>query len=141
MNLIIEEIAHHRNGVSGESFDVIKFVCPENGNMIGIVFDLNWIHDHKTQTARQQTWNGRVAVLNRDLLAEGNIRFGENSWRGDHYEQDLRDAIQKKWDEWDAELKRRCAANDVAFDGELLSLDPREAIMNAWDGERPQPVI
>ena len=34
-----------------------------------------------------------VAVFNLDKLAVGNITFGVNSWRGDHYEHPLRNAI------------------------------------------------
>jgi len=128
MNLTIEEVAHHRNGVGGAPFSVVKFACPEAGNMIGIVFDL----------AEGKEWDGRCAVLNRDMLAEGNIAFGENSWRGDHYESDLRVAIEKRSDERFEEFKQRIIA---ANEAELILLDPREAIMNAWDGESPQPVI
>lgn len=116
MNLKIEDIASHRNGISGAPFHVVKFVCPDGGNMIGIVAELG---------SDAQPWgDGRCFVLNRDLLAEGSIAFGVNSWRGDHYESNLRSAV-KEWEE------ERAA----------VGYDPRDAIMNAWDGEREQPVI
>jgi hypothetical protein len=81
----IQQIEYHRNGISGEPFNVVKFHDPENGDMLGIVFPLD----------EGETWNGRVAVFKLDLLAQGNISFGQNSWRGDHYEKELRDAIGK----------------------------------------------
>ena len=75
----IEQIAHHRNGIDGESFHAILFTCPEYGRMVATVFD----------------GPGRVSVLNRDMLVgEANtVQFGVNSWRGDHYEAELRAAI------------------------------------------------
>ena len=39
-----------------------------------------------------------VAVFNLDKLALGNITFGDNSWRGDRYEPQLRGAITL-WEE------------------------------------------
>jgi hypothetical protein len=85
-NIVIEEIAHHRNGVCGAPFSVVKFVCPENGAMLAVVFDLS--------DGDGYSWDGRVAVFKRDLLADDVIAFGENSWRGDHYESALRKAIE-----------------------------------------------
>ncbi len=73
----IEEIAYHRNGVGGNSFYVVKFTGTEGGNMLGVVFDEPYT----------------VAVFDRDLLAKGVIAFRENSWRGDHFEPELREAI------------------------------------------------
>ena len=40
-------------------------------------------------------FGGRDALALRDLF-EGDIAFGSNSWRGDHYEHDLRNAIRKR---------------------------------------------
>lgn len=90
-DLTIQEIAHHRNGVGGAPFSVVNFVCPEAGEMVAVVFDLEEDHD-------EITWDGRCAVLNRNMLASGIIAFGENSWRGDQYESELREAIAE-WDE------------------------------------------
>lgn len=84
----IMEIAHHRNGVAGAPFSVVKFVCPENGPMVGIVFALDDDDDFG--------WDGRCAVFQSDLLADGIIAFGQNSWRGDHYEIPLRKAIEQE---------------------------------------------
>ena len=77
MKLHIENIQRHRNGVCGAPFYVLTFRDPDQGRMVGIVFDA----EH------------HVAVFNLDKLALGNIAFGVNSWRGDRYEPHLRGAI------------------------------------------------
>jgi hypothetical protein len=77
MKLRIENIQHHRNGVAGAPFHVLLFRDPDEGRMLGVVF--------------QQRFH--VAVFNLDQLAFGNIAFGLNSWRGDQYESHLRKAI------------------------------------------------
>ena len=79
MKLRIEQIQHHRNGISGAPFHVLIFHDPEVGRMLGIVFDEN----------------SHVAVFNLDKLFLGEITFGINSWRGDHYEPHLRRAIEQ----------------------------------------------
>lgn len=87
MKLVIEEIARHRNGVSGEPFYVVRFAEPdEERRMLAVVFEReDGPDEHKP--------NGQCAVFNRALLADDVIAFGENSWRGDHYESFLRQAI------------------------------------------------
>ena len=84
MNVKIKEIAKHRNGVGGAPFYVVLFSDDEAGkNMMGIVFDEK----------------NHVAVLDVDMLADGNIAFGDNSWRGDRYEPYLREAIAERNEE------------------------------------------
>lgn len=91
----IEEIAYHRNGISGAGFFVVKFIDTDvpkpktrlidkvnqiegaEGRMIGIVFDEPY----------------HVAVFDRGLLAQDIIAFGRNSFRGDYYEAALRKAV------------------------------------------------
>ena len=75
----IVDMAMHRNGVAGESFYAVLFKDSgkEGSLKIGLVFDDP----------------SYVAVLDVALLAEGNIRVRENSWRGDWFEPDLRKAI------------------------------------------------
>jgi hypothetical protein len=77
----VKQIEYHRNGVSGNGFFVVKFSDFEDKqrNFIGIVFDEP----------------GDCAVFDADLLAEGNITFGQNSWRGGRFESRLRKAIEE----------------------------------------------
>ncbi|WP_169974000.1 hypothetical protein [Tautonia rosea] len=79
MNIIAENIERHRNGICGAPFHVLIFRDPEEGGMLGVVFDSP----------------GHVAVFNLDKLACGSIAFGVNSWRGDRYEPTLRAAIAR----------------------------------------------
>ena len=76
----IQQIEYHRNGVMGTGFSIVKFSGGNLNklNMLGVVFPDK----------------GNVAVFNLDELARGNINFGENSWRGDEFEHELRLAIQ-----------------------------------------------
>jgi hypothetical protein len=80
MKLKIIDLAHHRNGVAGQPFDVILFKerGPGGSRKVGIVFDEP----------------NYCAVLDINLLAAGDIKFGSNSWRGDDYEPHLRQAIE-----------------------------------------------
>lgn len=75
----IESIQYHRNGVSGNGFYVVTFK-DDDRKMVAIIFDEP----------------GNIAVFDRQLIGEGNIQFGENSFRGDHYESWLRDAIKEQ---------------------------------------------
>jgi len=79
MKLKITSIAHHRNGVAGQPFEVILFKEYGLGGSrkVGIVFD----EPHY------------CAVLDVPKLAAADIAFGSNSWRGDDYEPYLRYAI------------------------------------------------
>lgn len=89
----IEYQAHdyHRNGVSGAGFWVFLIRTREHGKgrtagyvgewkrMVAILFD-----------EAEVTHTKACAVLDRDLLANDDIRFGWNSWRGDRYVGALR---------------------------------------------------
>jgi hypothetical protein len=74
----VGEIARHRNGIAGEPFYVVKFTEGKDA-MLGIVFDA----PH------------HVAVFNQRLLSDGKIAFGSNSFRAEHYEKPLREAIEQ----------------------------------------------
>ena len=77
----IDKMAHHRNGISGQGFTVVMF--QNSGNkapMIAVVFDDTEKH---------------VAVFDFNLLKQGVIEFGSNSFRGDNYEHDLRAFIEQ----------------------------------------------
>jgi hypothetical protein len=125
MKIIINSIARHRNGISGAPFHVVLFSDPDEGRMLGIVFDL--AH--------------HVAVFNLDKLALGNIAFGVNSWRGDRYEPSLRHAINSQTDtedktypidlhHWHAERKE--IAN-VWMIEDVLSIRPDLTEEQAWE--------
>ena len=73
----LETIAYHRNGVCGEGFYVLTFKDKVDGyhhNMMAVVFH-----------SQERPFNPAVAVFDRDLIAKGDISFGSNSWRGDHW--------------------------------------------------------
>lgn len=74
------QVAHHRNGIAGAPFYVVRFTAAEDKRpMVGIVFEEP----------------ANVAVLDTALLAQGVITFGDNSWRGDQYAPELRAAIAR----------------------------------------------
>ncbi len=76
--LTILHTAHHRNGIAGAPFDVVLFTDRTNrdaGVMVATLFEAP----------------GCCAVYSIDELKKQNIAFGcGNSWRGDHYEDELR---------------------------------------------------
>jgi hypothetical protein len=65
--------ARHRNGICGSPFQVVLFHDGAS-RKLGILFDA-------------PTY---CAVLDIEKLAQGDIAFGSNSWRGDHYKAALR---------------------------------------------------
>lgn len=83
----VEQVSFHRNGIGGEPFHAVLFRTnasdmdmTANELMLGIVFDAP----------------GACAVVAIKPLLDSavGVRFGENSWRGDHFEDELRDAIK-----------------------------------------------
>ena len=79
MKLTVIDVAHHRNGVAGAPFEVVLFKdrsC-RGSRKVAILFEEQ----------------GHLPVLDVDQLAAGDIAFGSNSWRGDDYEPDLKNAI------------------------------------------------
>jgi len=80
MKLDIIDIASHRNGITGAPFTVVLFEDKgaEGSRKVAIVFD----EPH------------HCAVFDVTKLAEGDIDFGSNSWRGDNFEKSLREAIR-----------------------------------------------
>lgn len=79
----IHDIAYHRNGVFGTGFYVVLFTDIEKDRKIGVVFP----EDSNPHNA---------VVLSVNKLAEGDIAFGSNSWRGDDYAKELRLFIAEK---------------------------------------------
>lgn len=84
-NLDVRSVNWHRNGIGGEGFFAILFRDEDVGaDMVATLFD----------------GPGQCAVLRVPDLSdpEKGVRFGINSWRGDHYETDLRKAAEL-WEE------------------------------------------
>jgi hypothetical protein len=78
-NLQILQADHHRNGVSGAPFMVALVDDPSEGDVKLVVMFKE---------------PGHTAVLSLDKLVQNeDIGFGSNSWRGDHYEGQLRDQL------------------------------------------------
>ena len=69
------EVAHHRNGIGGTGFYVVRF-DEDRQRKVAVVFPER----------------GSIAVLDVDLLAADVIAFGENSWHGNTYEDAVREA-------------------------------------------------
>jgi hypothetical protein len=79
----IHEIAFHRNGICGAGFYAVRFTGGKDVSgreFIATVFDEP----------------GHCAVLAVDRLDTDGVAFGVNSWRGDHFEPELRAAITKQ---------------------------------------------
>ena len=78
MKVKIIATSHHRNGIGGVPFDVTLFEC-EDGRFIAFDF----------------ANNGGFGVVNIDQAHAGDIAFGSNSWRGDHYSEAVRKAASQ----------------------------------------------
>ena len=91
MKLKINNVQYHRNGVSGMPFYAVNFDDKDIGNMIGVVFP-KYDSDKEIYIGE---FNPRVAIFKTELLGQGNITFGENSFRGDCYAHYLIEAINK----------------------------------------------
>jgi hypothetical protein len=72
--------AYHRNGVAGNGFYVVLFRDDDGATKVAIQFP-------EQDAEGESLPSMNTAVLQVDLLAAGNVAFGENSWRGDHYAQ------------------------------------------------------
>jgi hypothetical protein len=79
MKLSITKIAHHRNGIDGMPFHAVIFRddTERKSAKLGVVFE----------SPRH------VAVFDIAKLADCDVEFGSNSYRGDRYEPALRQAI------------------------------------------------
>jgi hypothetical protein len=106
MKLNILNIAYHRNGIGGAPFSVVLF-HDEETRKVALLFDQE----------------AHCAVLDVAKLAEGDIAFGSNSWRGDQYEPLLR-----------AETKTRLGTETTPLDIEAI-LASRSQIAIIWNIE------
>ena len=66
--------ARHRNGVMGDPFNVVIFEDDDGSTKIAVDFG-----------------EVSIAVLQLYKIISGDIAFGSNSWRGDHYAKKIRD--------------------------------------------------
>jgi hypothetical protein len=81
MKLNIIDIAYHCNGIAGEPFHAVIFEDEYRDEVkVAVLFDSEF----------------HCAVFDLEKLAAGNIRFGENSYRGDRYDALLRAAISAR---------------------------------------------
>lgn len=85
MKLEILASDYHRNGVCGQGFKVFLAKDEEARTMLVVQFP---------PEASKKVGLRLCAAFEVAKLAAGNIRFGENSWRGDDYECGL-----PPWDE------------------------------------------
>lgn len=77
------EVAFHRNGICGRGFYAVRFLSTVEGK--GKLNFLATLTDDP----------GECYVICTDLLPTCGVKFaGGNSWRGDHYEDELREAIK-----------------------------------------------
>lgn len=95
----VDEVSWHRNGVGGAGFYAVLFRAdvPATKNEEARIFAIT--ARDKIEDAR---WlgilfdePGHCAVICLDLLEKCRVRFGANSWRGDIFEPELRQAIEE----------------------------------------------
>ena len=135
MKLTLTAADYHRNGICGEPFRVALFRNEtEKRDMLAILTDENG-DDYG------QKCNGRCYVLDVAMLAEGNIRFGENSWRGDDYEPHLRPLIGAEFERQAEEMRLREkeaageAERDAYPSGTVDDLERYPNDGSPWPGE------
>jgi len=80
MGLKIVDASYHRNGVCGMGFWAVLFEDKEPGMPESCHLKIASLFED----------NHYCSVYSVDLLAERNIQFGQNSWRGDQYAAELR---------------------------------------------------
>jgi len=87
----IIQLSYHRNGICGDGF-YTGIIKTEDGERK--VF--THFPDHSEEGEIINGNNVRTAILDLDILKEKEeTRFGENSWRGDHYHDFIVDAINE----------------------------------------------
>jgi hypothetical protein len=83
--------SHHRNGISGKCATMVLFDwTDDDGNerkMLGVITDL------ETKEEQERKFNGECYILDVTLAAAGQIDWTTNAWRGDHFENILRDKV------------------------------------------------
>lgn len=78
---VVQTVSLHRNGVGGEPFYTGFVYDPELDKTLMFVH----FPDYNDEGEVVKGDSIRTAVLCQQLAAEGEVSFGTNSWRGDHY--------------------------------------------------------
>ena len=130
----VGSVDRHRNGMGGKPFSIVKFSYLEPGSeeeqqMVAMVFDEP----------------GAIAVFDQDKLAAGDTSFGSNSWRGDQFEQPLREHIERHTKDLYGHLSEP-KSEDAGDEGETwdregkkkikVSVPPREMPKEKADSDR-----
>lgn len=95
-HITVTAVNHHRNGVGGVPFYAVNFTDAEEGEMFAVVFAPYGEDDEPDWHVYEHTpaHNPQVAVFHAATLP--NLKFGENSWRGDRYAPHLYAAIANR---------------------------------------------
>lgn len=96
-NSTVQDVAYHRNGISGEPFYACSLTDPDAGQLVATVFLPEGAHDAGGYMLPPSEWPlhaPRVAVLGVAELP--NVAFGVNSYRGDNYAPRLYEEIYAK---------------------------------------------
>lgn len=91
------KLDYHRNGVCGQGFYAGIVDDDESGRMVVVRVP-------KDDDGNEQAGGVLCFALNIDMLKDGNVEFGHNSWRGDHYADVMDKAIKKHEKELDKKL-------------------------------------
>ena len=76
----VNSAAYHRNGISGEGFYVGLVVRDDNR------FLVTWFPEYDDDDMQVESRiQSRIAVVDVNLAAAGDIAFGSNSWRAEHF--------------------------------------------------------
>lgn len=76
-------VEYHRNGISGEGFHTGFFDWFDDDNKWRKMFYVLY------------EGTGQCSIFDYELLKKGDVRFMHNSWRGDNFEKNLREAVEK----------------------------------------------
>lgn len=114
LTLTVTALDYHRNGISGVGFYVALFDWQDGPTLRHMVASLFPSPDDKDGDAFR-AFNGLCAVFDVSELAKGNIDFAwGNSWRGDHFEHQLRAAIKAHEVARDAQWQTKIAERERA---------------------------
>ena len=78
----IVAVDYHRNGSSGNGFHVVLFTEGRGT-------------DRDTKIATVFPEPGNIAILSITMMAQGKIGDGQNRWRAEDYEKEMREAIRQ----------------------------------------------